>query len=78
LATLPPGLTELYAHPATHRDPELIRLMPGYDHVAEFAALMAVAVPGGIELTTYSDLQAGYEPQRRCDTVSKSETNDLS
>ena len=36
---LPPGLSELYFHPATHRDALLGRLMPGYEHEAELAAL---------------------------------------
>ena len=55
LESLPPGLTEIYFHPAVRRDPSLQRLMPGYDHLAEFAALMTVAVPPDATLTAYSN-----------------------
>jgi hopanoid biosynthesis associated protein HpnK len=55
LQTLPPGLSEMYFHPATYRDPELVRLMPAYDHVAEFDALMNVAIPPTIRLTSYAE-----------------------
>jgi hopanoid biosynthesis associated protein HpnK len=54
LARLPEGLTEMYFHPATTRDVELVRLMPSYDHTAEFAALMTVPVPNDVVLTSYS------------------------
>jgi hopanoid biosynthesis associated protein HpnK len=37
---LPDGLSEIYFHPATERDPVLARLMPDYEHEAEFAALL--------------------------------------
>ncbi|HTQ71810.1 MAG TPA: hopanoid biosynthesis-associated protein HpnK [Acidocella sp.] len=40
LAHLPEGRTEIYTHPATYRDEALERLMPGYEHVAEFEALL--------------------------------------
>jgi hopanoid biosynthesis associated protein HpnK len=40
LAHLPPGRTEIYTHPATRRDETLVRLMPDYEHVAEFEALL--------------------------------------
>ena len=40
LRHLPPGSSEIYFHPATERDPVLQSLMPGYDHVAEFDALL--------------------------------------
>lgn len=40
LANLPPGTCEIYFHPATTRDSELTRLMPGYDHVAELQTLL--------------------------------------
>ncbi len=43
LPHLPPGSTEIYFHPATTRDAELTRLMPGYEHVAEFEALLPPA-----------------------------------
>jgi hopanoid biosynthesis associated protein HpnK len=57
LQDLPPGLTEMYFHPATRRDPALIQLMPGYDHRGEHAALMAASIPPDIALTSYSALQ---------------------
>ncbi len=41
LAHLPPGRTEIYTHPATRRDAALEKLMPDYEHVAEFEALLA-------------------------------------
>jgi hopanoid biosynthesis associated protein HpnK len=53
LASLPPGLSEMYFHPATRRDPELARLMPGYDHVGEYEALMTARLPRCISLTSY-------------------------
>lgn len=40
LPLVPPGRTEIYTHPATYRDPALVKLMPDYEHVAEFEALM--------------------------------------
>lgn len=55
---LPPGLSELYFHPATVADPVLQALMPDYEHQAEFEALCDPAVraaldAAGIQLTTY-------------------------
>jgi hypothetical protein len=41
LTAIPPGRTEIYMHPATRRDATLVRLMPDYEHVAEFEALLA-------------------------------------
>lgn len=41
LTVLPPGRTEIYLHPATARDAELVRLMPDYDHAGEYEALLA-------------------------------------
>jgi hopanoid biosynthesis associated protein HpnK len=40
LPHLPEGRTEIYTHPATMRDDALVKLMPDYDHVAEFEALL--------------------------------------
>ena len=54
LCAAPPGLTELYFHPATHRDATLRRLMPAYEHEAEFEALMRTPLPGNLYLTTYT------------------------
>ncbi len=53
LDRLPEGLTEMYFHPAARRDATLDRLMPAYQHEAEFAALMQACVPDGVTLTTY-------------------------
>ncbi|MBO1326528.1 hopanoid biosynthesis-associated protein HpnK [Acetobacter sp. TBRC 12305] len=38
-AHLPDGVSEIYFHPATHKNALLQRLMPGYDHEGEFDAL---------------------------------------
>lgn len=40
LENLPPGCSEIYFHPATRRCAELKRLMPDYEHVAEFETLL--------------------------------------
>ena len=40
LRELPDGHSEIYFHPAVERDPLLARLMPDYEHMAEFAALL--------------------------------------
>ena len=56
LQKLPPGLTEMYFHPATRRDPLLVQLMPSYDHLAEHAALMTSLLPPDVLLTSYGDL----------------------
>ncbi|HEY1856059.1 hopanoid biosynthesis-associated protein HpnK [Acidocella sp.] len=42
LQHLPEGTAEIYFHPATYRDDALTRLMPGYEHEAELAALLAL------------------------------------
>jgi chitin disaccharide deacetylase len=51
LNNLPPGLTELYFHPAARRDPLLDRLMPTYQHQAELAALLSPAVRAALAAT---------------------------
>lgn len=56
---LPAGLSEIYFHPASGRDPLLDRLMPGYDHEGEMAALCAASLraaveQAGIRRTTYT------------------------
>ena len=40
LRHLPEGVSEIYFHPATHRDETLRALMPGYEHEAELRALL--------------------------------------
>ena len=57
---LPPGLSEVYFHPAAGRDALLTRLMPEYEHEAELAALLdpgvrAAAVEAGVALATWDD-----------------------
>jgi hopanoid biosynthesis associated protein HpnK len=64
LEALPPGVSELYCHPAARRAPALLRTMPDYRHAEELAALLSPAVRRAIEdtdisLATYSDLAAG-------------------
>ncbi len=58
---LPPGVSEIYFHPATARDATLDRLMPGYEHEAELAALLDPAIAaalGPVTLTSYAELAA--------------------
>ena len=62
-SVLPPGLTEIYTHPAAHADASLRALMPDYEPVAELAALLDPAVRaafGGVPLIGYAD--AGRPP----------------
>jgi hypothetical protein len=44
LANLPPGVNELYFHPAARRDATIAALMPTYEHEAELAALLSPRV----------------------------------
>ena len=58
-AHLPPGLSEIYFHPATTQDARLAELMPDYEHAAELAALISPAVRealanNGVTPATYS------------------------
>jgi hopanoid biosynthesis associated protein HpnK len=55
---LPPGVTELYFHPAIAQDEIILRHMPGYRHMDELAALLQTRLPDNVRLTTYSALQA--------------------
>lgn len=48
LQHLPEGSAEIYFHPATYRDDALTRLMPGYEHEAELAALLALRREAGV------------------------------
>lgn len=45
IPTLPAGFSEIYFHPAAGRDALLDRLMPGYEHEAELAALCDPSLP---------------------------------
>lgn len=59
LPNLPAGVSEIYFHPASCRDAATDRLMPGYDHVGELAALLSPAVRealSGFERTSYRHL----------------------
>ena len=58
-AQLPPGLSELYFHPAVAAEPAVRALMPGYEHAAELAALLdpdvqAALRASAVEVATYS------------------------
>jgi len=44
LRHLPPGVSEIYFHPATLRCPQIDRTMSDYDHRAEFEALISSSV----------------------------------
>lgn len=59
IPALPPGISELYFHPAAARDATTIALMPTYDHVGELKALLSPAVRtalAGCVRTTYGEL----------------------
>ncbi len=58
---LPQGVSEIYTHPASHRDATIAALMPGYEHEAELAALVdprlrAMLRQHGIVPTRYGEL----------------------
>lgn len=58
---LPPGTSELYAHPAVRTSPALAALMPSYDQPGEFAALVSPRVKAaldaaGVTRVGYADL----------------------
>lgn len=53
LEAKPPGVTELYFHPATARTPALVKAMPDYHHVEEFEALMSPRLRDHIERLGY-------------------------
>ncbi|MCQ9155237.1 hopanoid biosynthesis-associated protein HpnK [Acidomonas methanolica] len=61
---LPPGLSEMYFHPATARNARLRALMPEYDHEGEFAALVSPAFraavrESGVRPVTWADAGSG-------------------
>ncbi|MCB8876731.1 hopanoid biosynthesis-associated protein HpnK [Acidisoma silvae] len=65
---LPPGLSEIYFHPAAGRDAVLDRFMPDYEHEAELAALTSPRLAttfttAGIGLTTWSNPHEGTLPR---------------
>src|SRR5262249_6577954 len=64
IATLPPGVSEVYGHPATRQAAATARFQPGYDHAGEVAALTSARVraaleAAGVALTTYRELASG-------------------
>ena len=61
LGEVPPGISEMYFHPATRRCPEIDRTMPDYQHEEEFRALthplvLEAVKRNGIERCAFSDL----------------------
>ena len=63
---LPDGLSEIYFHPATARNAEIRRLMPGYGHESELEALCdpglrAALARASVRLTTWQE-RAGEVP----------------
>jgi hopanoid biosynthesis associated protein HpnK len=64
LPHLPPGVSEIYFHPATRQTPALAAAMPGYRHTEELGALTSPNVRRriaelGISLIGYGDLAPG-------------------
>lgn len=62
-ARLPDGVSEIYFHPASRRDPALTALMPDYDHEAELAALLdprvrAAFAAASATMTSFSEVAA--------------------
>jgi hopanoid biosynthesis associated protein HpnK len=69
LPHLPPGVSEVYCHPAVERPPEFLRSMPGYSPVEEYGALVsprvrAAIAEAGIGLTSFGALTPA-RPARR-------------
>lgn len=63
---LPPGVSEVYCHPAERQPPSMARWQRGYDHEGEVAGLVsprvrAAVAAAGVELISYHDLAASYE-----------------
>jgi len=64
VSALPPGVSELYCHPAATQTPRLLATMPRYRQTEELAALLsprlrAAIERDGIELVSYADLAPG-------------------
>ncbi len=63
LPHLPPGVSEIYCHPATRQTPALAAAMPGYRNSEELAALLSPVLRQriaelGISLVGFGDLAA--------------------
>jgi hopanoid biosynthesis associated protein HpnK len=63
LDALPPGLNEIYFHPATGHDALLRGLMPDYEHAAELEALLSARIPDGVQLTSYTEALRAQAPR---------------
>ena len=66
VARLPPGVTEIYLHPATLRAGPLTPTMSGYRHAEELAALLSPAVraaiaPGAVGRGGYGDARRAFK-----------------
>jgi len=69
LPHLPPGVSEIYCHPATRQTPALAAAMPGYRQTEEFAALLSPDVRQciaelGINLIGFGELAAAGDKSR--------------
>jgi len=62
LAHLPPGLNELYFHPAAGRDTTLDALMPDYQHEAELAALLSPRVRAALPACAAASARTAASP----------------
>ncbi len=49
IPTLPPGVSEVYCHPAAGEPPALARYQPGYDHQGEVDALVSPRVRAAVD-----------------------------
>ena len=63
IARLPPGVTEIYLHPATRRAHALTATMNGYRHADELAALLSPEV--GAAIAPDRIARGGYADARR-------------
>ena len=62
VSALPPGVSEVYCHPAEAVAPAMAPYQQGYDHAGELAALTSARVreavrAGGVELVSYAQLE---------------------
>lgn len=67
-AHLPEGVSEIYFHPATHKNALLQRLMPTYEHEKELEALCSAGFRQALtdahtELCGWQDLAAAGRPR---------------
>jgi len=73
VARLPPGVTEIYLHPATRRDRALTSTMQRYRHADELAALLSADV--GAAITPGRIARGGYGDARRALACSATAVN---